>query len=64
VVKLRFARPWLPGESLTVSGIPFQSRVQLDPTGAVRESDEANNSLSLSQPGGFILTCGPPNLRP
>jgi hypothetical protein len=58
VITLRFARPWLPGESLTVSGIPFQSGVELDPGGAVRESDEANNSLSLSQPA-FFLTCGP-----
>jgi hypothetical protein len=58
-VTLRFARPWLPGESLTVSGIPFESSVQLDPGGAVRESDEGNNSLSLSRPGSFYFSCGP-----
>ena len=59
VVTVRFSRPWLAGESLTVSGIPFESSVELDPGGAVRESDEGNNSLSLSRPGGFYLSCGP-----
>jgi hypothetical protein len=57
VVTLSFARPWRPGESVVVRGIPFQARVELDPDRAIRESNEGNNTLSLSEPG-FYLTCG------
>jgi hypothetical protein len=53
VMTFHFTRPFMPGESVVVTGIPDQSTLALDPAGSVAESDEGNNRLSVGQGGLF-----------
>lgn len=55
-VAFTFARTMAPGESVVLGGVPYNTRVRLDPKNRLAESDEDNNSLLL--PTGQILTCG------